>query len=122
MTYYIGQSSITDLLGADNPRYFYALRRTDDGLLYFSKTDQLIDDSAVTINVAGSNADNFEDFEYGVDYFDGRLEIDHSRPYPNLYFDQYRWDARNCFYYINDNGELVVRINKAYPYTPDQIV
>lgn len=122
MTYYVGQTSIADLLGADNPRYFYALRRTDDGLLYFGKVDQIKDDYQVTVNIAGPNEDNFESFEYGTDYFDGRLESDHSRPFPNLYFDQYRWDNKNCYYYINDNGELVVRINKSYPYTPDQIV
>lgn len=123
MTYYIGnENSLSDLLGAGQSRYFYGLRRTDDGLLYFTKIDQLTDDSTVTINIAGSNENNYEEFTYGTDYFDGRLELDHSRPYPNLYFDQYRWDTKNCSYYINDNGELVVRINKEYPYTPDQIV
>ena len=123
MTYYIGnENSITEILGADNPRYFYALRRTDDGQLYFAKIDQIKDTESITVNVAGSNENNFESFEYGVDYFDGRLAEDHSRPFPNLYYDQYRWDSKNCNYYINGNGELVVRINQAYPYTPDQIV
>jgi hypothetical protein len=122
MTYYVGQATIADLLGADNPRYFYALRRTDEGTLFFGKVDQIKDDYQVIVNVAGSNANNFENFEYGVDFFDGRLEEDHSRPYENLYFDQYRWDSKNCYYYINNNGELIVRINKQYPYDPDQIV
>ena len=122
MTYYVGQATIADLLGADNPRYFYALRRTDEGTLYFGKVDQIKDDSQVIVNVAGSNENNYENFEYGVDFFDGRLATDHSRPYENLYFDQYRWDSKNCYYYINDNGELVVRINKQYPYNPDQVV
>jgi hypothetical protein len=123
MTYYIGnENSLNDLLGTGQSRYFYGLRRTDDGLLFFTKIDQLTDDSTVTVNEAGPNADNYENFTYGTDYFDGRLESDHSRPYPNLYFDQYRWDTKNCSYYINNNGELVVRINKEYPYTPDQIV
>ena len=123
MTYYIGnENSLNDLLGAGQSRYFYGLRRTEDGTLYFTKVDQLTDDETITLNVAGPNADNYENFVYGTDYFDGRLEADHSRPYPNLYYDQYRWDTKNCFYYINDNGELVVRVNKAYPYTPDQIV
>lgn len=123
MTYYIGnENTLNDLLGAGQSRYFYGLRRTEDGTLYFTKVDQLTDDETITLNVAGPNTSNYEEFEYGVDYFDGRLELDHSRPYPNLYYDQYRWDTKNCFYYINDNGELVVRINKAYPYTPDQIV
>jgi hypothetical protein len=117
MTYYIGAVSATELLGNNNPRFFYALRRTDEGTLYFEKIDQLIDVDSVTINIAGNSANNFEDFEYGVDFFDGRLAEDHSRPYTNLKFDQYRWDARNMYYYINANGELVARINQAYSYT-----
>ena len=115
-TYYIGEVNSSDLLGADNPRYFLALRRTDDGELFFAKIDQIKDTDSITINVAGPNEDNFEEFEYGVDYFDGRLEEDHSRPHPNLYYDQYRWDNKNVFYYINSNGELVARVNQAYSY------
>jgi hypothetical protein len=124
MTYYIGNElSLNDLLGQGNPRYFYALRRTDEGELFFSKIDQLKDVDTVTLNIPGANASNFEQFEYGVDFFDGRLAADHSRPYPNLYFDQYRWDGKNCYYYINEaTGELVVRINQAYTYDPSQIV
>lgn len=123
MTYYIGgEAKTSDLLGQGNTRFFYALRRTDDGLLFFSKIDQIKDTDTIIINVAGPNDENYEDFEYGVDYFDGRLESDHSRPFTNLYWDQYRWDDKNCYYYINDNGELIVRINQAYAYAPDQIV
>ena len=116
MTYYIGQVSIQDLLGANNPRYFYGLRRDDEGMLYFVKSDQLTDDHTMVINNPGLTENDFTEFEYGVDFFDGRLEEDHSRPYTNLQWDQYRWDNRNMFYYINDNGEFVVRLNKQYTY------
>ena len=74
------------------------------------------------MNVPGPNSGNFEQFEYGIDFFDGRLADDHSRPYPNLYYDQYRWDNKNCYYYLDDTGQLVVRINQAYVYSPEQIV
>lgn len=118
MSYYAGQTNIADILGADNPRYFYALRRDEQGLLYFAKIDQLKDAGTITINNPGLNENDFNDFEYGVDFFDGRLDEDHSRPYQNLYFDQYRWDNKNISYYINDNGEFVVRVNQEYPYPP----
>lgn len=122
MTYYVGnENNLADLLGANNPRFFYALRRTDDGQLFFAKIDQLKDTDTITVNVAGPNAQNFEDFEYGVDYFDGRLEEDHSRPFQNLYYDQYRWDGKNMYYYINNQGELVVRINQKYTYAEENI-
>ena len=91
---------------------------------YFTllKVDQLKDDDEVIINNPGLTENDFTDFEYGVDFFDGRLEEDHSRPHTNLQWDQYRWDSRSVFYYINDNGEFVVRVNKEYAYDPSQIV
>jgi hypothetical protein len=127
MTYYIGgEYNVNDILGDGNPRYFYALRRQDtgasEGSLYFTKIDQISSTDTITLNVAGSTANNFENFEYGIDFFDGRLAADHSRPYPNLAFDQYRFDGKNCYYYINANGELVVRINQAYTYSGDEII
>ena len=123
MTYYAGNDlNQNSLLGEGNPRYFYGLRRLDDGTLFFDKIDQLTSIAPITLNIAGINGNNFENFEYGVDFFDGRLATDHSRPYPNLYFDQYRWDDKNCFYYLDNTGQLVVRINQTYTYSPAQIV
>lgn len=123
MTYYVGnENNFDNLLGAGNPRFFYALRRTDAGDLFFAKIDQLKSTDEIIINDPGLTENNFEDFEYGVDFFDGRLEEDHSRPYTNLHWDQFRWDNKNIYCYINDNGEFVVRINQAYTYSQDQIV
>jgi hypothetical protein len=118
--YVFGRDQET-LLGGQ-PRYLYALRRTDDGLVYFVRVDQLKATDSITINDPGPSVDDFTEFEYGVDFFDGRLESDHSRPYANLRWDQYRWDDRNMFYYINEQGELVVRINQNYVYSPEQTV
>ncbi len=123
MTYYVGQDNdLNQILGSGNPRYFYALRRDDEGLLYFAKIDQLIDTDTITINNSGLTENDYTDFEYGVDFFDGRTEADHSRPYSNLQWDQYRWDSKNVYYYINAAGELIVRINQSYTYPPELIV
>ncbi len=123
MTYYVGgEVNQSDLLGGGNPRYFYALRRTDDGTLYFAKIDQLKDTGTIVINTPGASTEDFSDFEYGVDFFDGRLAEDHSRPYDNLYWDQYRCDNKNIFYYLDSNGNFVVRVNQAYTYDPTQII
>ena len=127
MTYYVGgEISLNDLLGEGNPRFLYALSRQDgganDGNLYFFKIDQLRDTDTITLNTPGPASGKFEQFEYGIDFFDGRLATDHSRPYPNLAFDQYRWDGKDCYYYINANGELVVRINQVYAYSGDEII
>jgi hypothetical protein len=117
MTYYVGnENNLSDLLGQNNPRYFYALRRTEQGDLYFAKIDQIKDSDTIVINDPGLTENNFEDFQYGVDFFDGRTEAEHDRPFTNFHWDQYRWDSKNTFYYINDNGEFVVRINQQYKY------
>ncbi len=123
MTYYVGnENTITDLLGQNSPRFFYALRRDDVGNLFFAKIDQIKDVDTVTINDPGLTENDFTDFEYGTDFFDGRLASDHSRPFTNLHWDQYRWDSKSMFYYINDNGEFVVRINQQYVYPADSRV
>ena len=122
MSYYIGQTTVADILGADNPRYFLALRRTDEGTLYFAKIDQLKDTGSITVNNPGLTQNDYEDFEYGVDFFDGRLQEDHSRPYKDLKYDQWRWDNKNCSYYIDSNGNFVVRINQEYAYSGDQLI
>jgi hypothetical protein len=110
-------ANISEALG-ENKRWFYALRRTDEGTLYLTRVDQLTSTEAVIINDQGLPENDFEEFEYGVDFFDGRDANDHSRPYLNLHFDQYRWDNQTVYYYINANGEFVVRVNgPAYAYS-----
>lgn len=123
MSYYIGsETNFENLLGAGNPRFFYALRRDDEGLLYFAKIDQIKDVGTITVNKPGLAENDYTEFEYGVDFFDGRLEEDHSRPYENLQWDQYRWDNKNIYCYINESGEFVVRINQSYTYPPELII
>ena len=114
--YYAGSVSLNDILGQGQSRYFYGLRRDDEGMLYFGKVDQVTGEGSITINIEGLTENNFEEFEYGVDFLDGRLEEDHTRPFKNLYWDQYRWDNKNISYYINENGIFVVRVNQAYTY------
>ena len=113
MTYYIGQQP-SDVLG-DQPRFFYALRRTDDGELYFARIDQLIGEDAIEINLPGDPAENYEDFEVGVDFYEGR-DVYHSLVFENLKYEQYRWDDRNIYYYIDADGQLVARVNATYTY------
>lgn len=117
MTYYVGSDvNQTDLLGANNPRYFLALRRTDDGTLYFAKIDQIKDTDSVVINEPGMAEDDYQEFDYGVDFFDGRDPVTHAKTHANLKWDQYRWDSKNIFYYIDAQGNFVVRINQEYSY------
>jgi hypothetical protein len=111
--YYLGTSPETAL--GDSPRYWYALRRNEDGELFLLRSDQLKDKDSIELNLPGDPAENFEDFEPGVDYFDG-IGADHEPEYDNLVWIQYRWDNRNMLYYIDNEGRLTQRINQGYSY------
>jgi hypothetical protein len=114
--YYLGTSPDESL--GDSPRYWYALRRNDDGELFLLRSDQLRDKDSIELNIPGVPEENFEDFEPGIDYLDG-IKADHEVEYDNLVWTQYRWDNRNMLYYIGqDEGRLIQRINQGYTY-PD---
>lgn len=112
-TYYIGTSPEESL--GDSPRYFYGLRRNDQGELFFVRSDQLADIDDVVINEPGSLADTFQDFEAGVDYLDG-IDAEHEILYENMKYPQYKWDNRSLFFYVDSQGQLVIRINRGYTY------
>ena len=112
-TYYLGTSP-DEALG-DSPRYWYAIRRNEDGELFLLRSDQAKDKDSIELNLQGASDENFEDFEPGVDYFDG-IAADHEVAYDNLYWTQYRWDNRNMLYYIDSQGRLIQRINQGYTY------
>jgi hypothetical protein len=111
--YFLGNEK-SDLKG-DSPNYLYAFRRTDDGELYLAKINQLSRVDSITINNEGDPADNFTEFETGVDFFEGR-DVYHNLTYENLNYEQYRWDDRNIYYYIDSSGNLVIRTDMKYQY------
>jgi hypothetical protein len=111
---FLGQS-IHNMIDQTDARYFYGLRRTDDGELYVAKVDQLTSHDSIAINAEGDPTDNYEDFDQGENFFEGR-NVNHERLYKNLNYEQFRWDNRNISYYIDDSGNLVARINEDYTY------
>jgi hypothetical protein len=117
---YMTNGVSTDSMGGE-PRFFYGLRRTDDGTLYFVRSDTLLGSDTVQINAPGDINNDFIDFSSGADFFEGR-DVYHNIVYPNLNYEQMRWDNRSIYYYVNSNGELVARIGAAYSYTqPDNL-
>ncbi len=111
--YYLGRDPVETL--GQSPRYWYALRRNDDGELYIVRSDQVTDKESYTINEVGDPTENFEDFEPGIDYFEG-VDEDHNKLYDNMKYTQYRWDDRSIFYYVDSDGNLVQRIFQGYSY------
>ena len=78
MSHYIG-SNPTDVANGFIKRYFYGLRRNDDGELFLVRVDQLAggDENSITVNDLGISEENFLDFEEGIDYLDGIDENKH---------------------------------------------
>ena len=111
--YYIGRDPVETL--GDSPKYWYALRRNDDGELYIVRSDQVTDKEAYTINEVGNPTENFEDFEPGIDHFEG-VDENHNKVFDNMKYTQYRWDDRSIFYYVSTDGQLVQRIFQGYTY------
>ena len=111
---FLGQS-ITDMVNQTDARYFYGLRRTDDGELFFAKIDQLKSGESIALNAEGDPANSYEDFEMGENFYEGR-NVNHEKVYENLNYEQFRWDDRNISYYINAEGELVARVGQDFTY------
>ena len=114
MSNFLGQS-ISELVSQTDARYFYGFRRTDNGELYLAKVDQLKAGESVQINNEGDPAGNYEDFEQGENFFEGR-DVKHQKVYKNLNYEQYKWDNRSLLYYIDDDGQLVLKVNEDHTY------
>ena len=121
MTYYIGTSP-TDVINGFIKRYMYGLRRNDDGELFLIKVDQLSggQDNIAIINDIGIAAENYLDFEEGIDFLSG-MDEDHEIVNDNLRYPQFKWDNRSLTYFIDPvDGQFIQRLSETYVY-PDKI-
>jgi len=115
MTYFIGISP-SDINNSFIKRYLYGLRRNDDGEIFFTIVDQLsAGEQELVINEIGPTEENYPFFEEGIDFLEGILD-DHELNYKNLRYPQFKWDDRFLYYYVDNDGRLVIRINQNYIY------
>lgn len=112
--YYLGQDPESRL--GSTPRFFYGLRKNENGSVFLARSDQARDRDSIEINTPGEDSENYTDFENGVDFYEG-IDINHNLVFENLKYPQYRWDDRAIFYYVDDDGQLVARINNGYEYS-----
>lgn len=121
MAYYVGTDP-KGILDGVIKRYFYGIRRNDDGELFLYRIDQLEggEDASAIINELGDPAENFPDFEEGIDFLEG-IDENHDIVYDNLRYQQIKWDGRLLTYYIEPStGQFVQIISETYEY-PDGI-
>lgn len=112
--YYLGIDPESRLGGT--PRFFYGLRKNENGSIFLERNDQMKGRDSVEINRIGPPEDNYTDFEVGVDFFEG-IDVNHNEVFGNLKYQQYRWDNRSMFYYIDQDGQLVAVVNEGHEYT-----
>lgn len=119
MTYYVGNSP-QDVLSGYLKRYFYGIRRNDDGELFVIRADQLTGDAVVVINDIGVDENNFLDFEEGINFLEG-IDATHDVVHPNLRYPQIKWDGRPLTYFVDPvDGQFILRVGEDYQY-PDNI-
>lgn len=114
MSNYIGYTPDL-ILNALSDKFFYGMRRTDEGELFLTKVDLSKKDAAININNPGDPEENYPNFQSGQNFYEGR-DINHDIVYNNLNNEQFLWEDSNIFFYVNSEGELVARFNEAYTY------
>lgn len=114
-TFYVGTSADLVVGQLGNGRYLYALRRNNDGELFLRKIDQIVDQDGLELNLPGPPEENFVNFEEGIDYYEG-IDQDHEPVFQNLFYPQYRWDSRSAYFYVNEEGQFVMRLNQTFSY------
>ena len=114
-SFYEGTEVRTLLKTVKGSRYFYGLRRTPKTAVYICKIDQMKSTDGVQLNTPEIPTQNYPDFPRGIEFFEGRDE-EHNLSYENLRFEQLRWDDRNLIYYVDEEGNLIVRINQDYDF------
>jgi hypothetical protein len=115
MSHYIGNNP-ESIINGFIKRYFYGMRRNDDGELFLLRQDQLSGQGTATINDIGVGENNYPDFEEGIDYLEG-IDANHDIVYENLRYQQIKWDGRLLTYYIDPtDGQFIIRISEDYDY------
>lgn len=112
--YYVGSTFENILEELDN-RFFYGINRSDKGDITLVKVDMMNVDDNVQINAPGDPSNNFNEFEWGTNFYEGR-DNQHDLVYQNLNYEQYAWSDEDLLFAINDEGELTVRVNGTHDF------
>lgn len=108
-------------LSLNELRYFYALRKDDDGTLFVSRVD--LNDKNDSINLFQNLPPvEFESFTMpGDDYFDNRSDTTKELTHPRdeVKYEQWRWDSRLLSYFIDGDGNFTIAINEDKNYAEE---
>ena len=98
--------------------YFYRLTRDSTGYLTFTKVDLNADGTEVVINnntVTTSETEQ-QHFDISSDTVVINIDAGHNVISPAAGHSQYKIKPEDLLYFINDNGDMIVRINGSRDY------
>jgi hypothetical protein len=105
--------------GGISPSYFYQLTRDSTGYLTFTKVDLNADGTTVVINNNTVSTSETAQQQFDISNDTVVINIDAGHEVINLAagHSQYKIKPEDLLYFINDNGDMIVRINgsRTYP-------
>jgi hypothetical protein len=112
MSRYIGAT------GGLPPSYFYRLTRDRTGYLTFTKVDLNADTAEVVINSNTVSTMETEQQQFDISDDTVVINIDAGHEIIDLAagHSQYKIKPEDLLYFINDNGDMIVRINGSRNY------
>jgi hypothetical protein len=91
---------------------FHGLSVDNDGMLTYTKFDMIDKNTTLTISTDAGNS-SWEGITYSFDNYNHTT----GKPNSNTLYDQYKFSGRDQFYFIDDDGNLIVRFNEKYTHT-----
>ena len=112
MSRYIGAT------GGLPPSYFYKLTRDASGYLVFTKVDLNADGTAVIVNnnAVSTDPEQQQQFDISSDVVVINVDANHELINQAAGHSQYKIKPEDLVYFINDSGDMIVRINGSYDY------
>lgn len=98
--------------------FFYKFTRDATGYLVFTKVDLNADGTEVAVNdnTIDTAADQQQQFDISSDTVIINIDADHKIINTAAGHSQYKIKPEDLVYFINDNGDMIVRINGGYNY------
>lgn len=114
MTNYIGPTGAL----ATSPKYFYRLSRDDSGYLIFTKIDLNADTETVIINdnTLSTNEEDQIPLDLTNDTVVVNIDAGHEVIKLAGGYSQYKVKADDLVYFIDNDGNMILRINGSYNY------
>lgn len=110
MSRYIGNT------GGLSPSYFYRLNRDATGYLVFTKVDLVADSTEIVINNNAVSTTDQQQFDISSDVVVINVDANHEVIDQAAGHSQYKIKPEDLLYFINEDGDMIVRINGSRDY------